>query len=134
MPWGDRTGPMGMGPMTGRGLGVCAGFGGPGNSYAAPRRGFRGRGGGRGGRGFRNRYYATGMPGWQRGGPGWGGWGAWPAAPWGGPAPYGAYGAGPAADQGLEFLRGEAQRLEAMLADIHQRIDELTAEEKSRDE
>ncbi|MBN2513625.1 MAG: DUF5320 domain-containing protein [Sedimentisphaerales bacterium] len=25
MPGGDRTGPMGMGPMTGRGLGTCSG-------------------------------------------------------------------------------------------------------------
>ena len=25
MPGGDRTGPMGMGPMTGRGAGYCAG-------------------------------------------------------------------------------------------------------------
>lgn len=27
MPRGDRTGPMGMGPMTGRGAGYCGGFG-----------------------------------------------------------------------------------------------------------
>ena len=26
MPGGDRTGPMGMGPMTGRGAGYCAGY------------------------------------------------------------------------------------------------------------
>ncbi|MCD6382905.1 MAG: DUF5320 domain-containing protein, partial [Thermoplasmata archaeon] len=25
MPWGDGTGPMGMGPMTGRGAGYCSG-------------------------------------------------------------------------------------------------------------
>ncbi|NPA39927.1 MAG: DUF5320 domain-containing protein, partial [Thermodesulfobacteria bacterium] len=25
MPWGDRTGPLGMGPRTGRGLGYCSG-------------------------------------------------------------------------------------------------------------
>ena len=30
MPGGDRTGPMGQGPMTGRGAGYCAGFGMPG--------------------------------------------------------------------------------------------------------
>ena len=30
MPGGDRTGPMGMGPMTGRGAGFCAGAGVPG--------------------------------------------------------------------------------------------------------
>jgi hypothetical protein len=27
MPFGDRTGPRGMGPMTGRGAGYCAGSG-----------------------------------------------------------------------------------------------------------
>jgi len=26
MPGGDRTGPIGMGPMTGRGMGYCTGF------------------------------------------------------------------------------------------------------------
>lgn len=25
MPWGDRTGPLGAGPRTGRGLGYCSG-------------------------------------------------------------------------------------------------------------
>ena len=40
MPFGDGTGPRGMGPMTGRGAGFCAGFGRPG--FANP---IRGRGG-----------------------------------------------------------------------------------------
>lgn len=30
MPGGDRTGPTGMGPMTGRSAGYCAGYGVPG--------------------------------------------------------------------------------------------------------
>ena len=30
MPFGDGTGPMGMGPMTGRSAGYCAGYGMPG--------------------------------------------------------------------------------------------------------
>jgi hypothetical protein len=30
MPTGDGTGPMGMGPMTGRAAGYCAGYGSPG--------------------------------------------------------------------------------------------------------
>ncbi len=51
MPLEDRTGPLGLGPMTGRGLGYCAGYGTPG--YANPIgywwRGFGfGRGFGRG--------------------------------------------------------------------------------------
>ncbi|NLV49386.1 MAG: DUF5320 domain-containing protein, partial [Clostridiales bacterium] len=32
MPRGDGTGPMGMGRMTGRGAGYCAGFAAPGYS------------------------------------------------------------------------------------------------------
>ncbi len=52
MPRGDGTGPMGMGPMTGRAAGYCAGYSTPG--YANPIIG-RGFGFGRGwtrGRGF----------------------------------------------------------------------------------
>lgn len=42
MPGGDRTGPVGGGPMTGRGMGYCVG--------RVPRAGaYRGRGAGRGG-------------------------------------------------------------------------------------
>jgi len=51
MPWGDRTGPMGFGPMTGRAAGYCAGYLGPGYMNV----GALGFGGGRGGgfgRGF----------------------------------------------------------------------------------
>ena len=67
MPRGDRGGPGGAGPMTGRGLGYCAGHAAPG--YVASGYG-QGRGGGGrgGGRGFRHRYYATGVPGWGRAG------------------------------------------------------------------
>jgi hypothetical protein len=62
MPRGDGTGPMGMGPMSGRGAGFCAGFATPG--YEANPVGFRyGFGGGRG---FRRMFYATGLPGWAR--------------------------------------------------------------------
>lgn len=67
MPWGDRTGPLGLGPMTGRGAGYCAGFGMPGYANAVGRfgAGFRRGFGGRG-RGFRNWFYATGLPIWMR--------------------------------------------------------------------
>ena len=53
MPRGDRTGPDGMGPMTGRGLGYCAGYNSPGYT-----RGYgQGFGRGRGfGRGYRQEY------------------------------------------------------------------------------
>jgi len=64
MPGGDGTGPMGMGPMTGGGRGLCV----MPLSGVRPRpfgRRFLGRGGGRG---FRNQYNATGLPFWARGG------------------------------------------------------------------
>ena len=83
MPGGDRTGPMGMGPRTGRAAGFCAGYDVPG--YANPAygrgggmgwgrgrgfgggfgRGFGGRGFGGRGWGWRNRHWATGVPGRQ---------------------------------------------------------------------
>jgi len=45
MPYGDRTGPLGQGPRTGRGLGFCEGYGAPGRFFGG-RGGFhRGRGG-----------------------------------------------------------------------------------------
>jgi len=98
MPGGSGTGPMGMGPMTGRGAGYCAGYPTPGfmNPYGG--RGFgmgMGRGMGMGGgRGRRNMFYATGMPGWGRAGMGMRAWGGMaPYAYGGGMAPY-AYGGG----------------------------------------
>ena len=63
MPGGDRTGPLGEGPLTGRRLGYCAGFDRPGfmnvrsNWGGGYGRRFRGGYTGRGpGLGFRHRY------------------------------------------------------------------------------
>jgi len=63
---------MGMGPMTGRRAGYCAGLDIPEYTNNAGRRnfgmgfgrggGFGGRGGRGGGFGFRNRFFATGVP------------------------------------------------------------------------
>src|SRR4030042_4136992 len=65
MPALDGTGPQRAGPMTGRGMGYC-GRNSQGRFYN-PAPGFRGVGGlgnrGRG-HGWRNRFYATGIPGW----------------------------------------------------------------------
>jgi hypothetical protein len=126
MPAGDGTGPRGMGPMTGRGAGYCAGYGAPGYANPMPGRGFgmgwgRGRGGG-GGRGWRNMYYATGLPGWAR-------YGYAPA--WGAPpaAAYGPYGAPPTPEQETEFLKSQAEMLKEELDAISQRIAELEKEE-----
>ena len=76
MPRGDRTGPMGMGEMTGRGAGYCAGFGAQGRENTAPERGlgigfcgghgFRNRGLGGGGRGWWNRLFAIDPPRWMQ--------------------------------------------------------------------
>ncbi len=71
MPGGDRTGPWGQGPGTGRGMGYCSGYDRPGymqpgfgagmgrGRFAAPYGGYgRGRGRGRGFRRFAP-YYPT---------------------------------------------------------------------------
>ncbi|MBN2278953.1 MAG: DUF5320 domain-containing protein [Candidatus Marinimicrobia bacterium] len=68
MPRGDRRGPDGLGPMTGRGLGYCAGYDSPGFTKGVARGGAGfgyGRGFGRGmGRGFgwRNQYLYSPYP------------------------------------------------------------------------
>ena len=62
MPRGDKRGPNGMGPMTGRGLGYCAGYDAPGFVSDAPPRG--GAGYGRG--------YGFGRRGGMGSGPGFG--------------------------------------------------------------
>lgn len=78
MPRGDKTGPMGTGPMTGRGAGYCAGYDVPGCANdGVGMGGGRGRGMGRrgmgggmgqrgaqgGGFGRRNRFMAPDFPG-----------------------------------------------------------------------
>jgi hypothetical protein len=126
MPAGDRSGPRGMGPMTGRGFGYCAGYGAPGYAYPGPGRGM-GQGWGMGGgwgRGWRRRnwYYATGLPGWARFGYG----PAWETPPaWG----YGPYAAAPTREQETEFLRQQAEWLKQQLDDIGRRIEELGQEQ-----
>ncbi len=129
MPWGDRTGPWGMGPMTGRAAGFCAGFGMPGYMNQIPGGrfgmgfgrgrggGFRGRGFGGGGRGWRHWYYATGLPGWMRFGGGY----PW-AVPWGHPGP--AY-AGPDPETEKQALKNQADALQAELDFIRMRLADL---------
>ena len=50
MPGGDGTGPGGMGPMTGRAAGYCAGYSAPGYMNPIAGRGYGGWGRGGGGR------------------------------------------------------------------------------------
>ena len=132
MPGGDGMGPGGMGPMTGRAMGYCAGYPVPG--FANPGAGFgmgfgRGRGGGRG---RRNRFYATGLTGWQRAATGWGPY-AGPATGYAGPAP-GYAGPVPAAIpavQELEALKNQAEYFQGAVDEVKKRIDELEgAQEK----
>ena len=72
MPFGDGTGPMGLGPMTGRGAGFCAGFGSPGFANPVPGRWF----GGQWGASYGYPYSPSIWPSWSRWGWGFGrGWG-----------------------------------------------------------
>ena len=119
MPFGDRTGPQGLGPRTGRGAGFCSGFSGPGYMNPVPGRGFAGFGRGRGsrgfgrGRGWRNWYWETGVPGWMRGG-------------------YGSPRFAPrvTSEEEMDILRDEAEYLKQQLSDVQDRISAL---EKSRE-
>lgn len=105
MPRGDRTGPMGAGPMTGRAAGFCAGNAAPGHANFGGGRG-RGMGFGRGG-------------GFGRGfGRGW-------IAPVAGTV-------APTGPQELAVLKQQAQQLQADMELIQSRIQELeTKPEKS---
>ena len=127
MPGGDGTGPGGMGPMTGRAAGFCAGFPVPG--YANP---VGGRGMGMGwGRGFRGGGFGRGRGfGWGRAGYGMPAYG-------GAVNPY-AYGGTPfapglTAQQELDGLKGQAEYLEDSLDGIKKRIEELESQKSSKE-
>jgi hypothetical protein len=121
MPFGDGTGPAGMGPMTGRAAGYCAGFSMPGYMNPIGGRGFwgRGRGGGRGrgfGRGF----------GWARAGYGYA------AGPWGG-QPYAAYPPQQMTTaQEAEVLKSQAEYFKDTLEEITKRIEELESQQAKK--
>jgi hypothetical protein len=125
MPRADGTGPGGIGPMTGRGAGYCAGYTTPGFANAIPGRGSWGvgRGGfGGGGRGHRNMYYATGLPGWARFG------GASFAAPYEA-QPYMPQ---PTSEQELGYLKDQAEYFQTALGDINKRIEKLEKDAKTK--
>lgn len=137
MPGGDRTGPQGLGPMTGWGMGNCTDAsyrpdlpstigggamgwgGGRGRGLARGRNmGFgRGRGGGfgaGGGNGWRHRhwFYATGQVGWQRAQAGW----AVPGAP---VQPTGSR------EETIAALRVQTESLEQALSRMQARLRDL---------
>ncbi len=112
MPWGDRTGPRGLGPRTGRGLGYCSGYTTPGY--------MKGPGMGRGWGGGRGRGWGGGR------GRGWGGpWGEYPEdvpliAP---PYPPVSYQPSPTdetkyLEQVLDNFRKEMEMIEKRLAEL----------------
>ena len=133
MPGGDGTGPGGMGPMTGRAAGYCAGYPVPGFMNPVGGRGYGGWGRGGGGWGRRNMFYETGLTGWQRAGYGYPAYVG--AAPYGAPygTPYGApFAPAMTAQQELDGLKGQAEYFEDALDGIKKRIEELEAEGKDK--
>jgi hypothetical protein len=98
MPRGDGTGPVGMGPMTGRAAGFCAGFNAPGFMSQCMGRGFRGFWRHGAGRGWRNRF----------------------CTPW-----YPANTPQVYAQQEVEYLKEQAQYLKESLDEINKRIEQL---------
>ena len=114
MPAGNGTGPTGMGPMTGRGMGFCTSVSVPGSMNTVPDRGFRGRGVGGGGRGWRNMFYATGLTGWQRTACGMSSY------------------MGSTKEQELETLKGQAKHLEDALGNIRKRLQKLEVEKTAK--
>ncbi len=122
MPGGDRTGPNGLGPMTGRSAGFCTRNTVPGYANHVPGYGFGG-----GGRGRRNRYCASGLTGLQRG------------AKFGYPAsgtdaehaPFGtSFHATMTKEQEASMLKGQASYLENSLSEIKKRIEKLETGKK----
>lgn len=98
-----------MGPMTGRGLGYCYGYGAPGS--------VQGRGWGGGGRGWRHWYYATGLPGWARAG--------YPPA-----RAYPPYWQPLTKERETEQLKNQAEALRHELEMVTRRLDELEKEDQ----
>ncbi len=138
MPGGDRSGPGGLGPRTGRALGYCTGHdapgfaSGPGGGFGGGRGQGYGRGGGRGragGRGWRHWYHATGLTGWQRAAA-WGDPRSWQGARPGLEATGGQ--PGPSREDEVAALRDEAAGLRAALARIEQRLARLGDEGPQR--
>jgi hypothetical protein len=102
MPGGDQTGPVGAGPRTGRGLGYCGGYDAPGFANCGFGPGLSRRRGWGGGFGWRQRFFATGRPGWG----------------------YPRY-TPPTPEETLETLRSDADWLKGQLEAINKRIEEL---------
>ncbi len=135
MPGGDRTGPMGAGPRTGRAVGYCAGFDGPGYMNPGPGRGFgagRGRFGGFRGAGRGGRPWGGGRGRVWGGGRGWGWRGnvdpyyadyEYPGDPY--PPPMNK-------EEEIGELKAQADYLKSTLEDIDKRLKELTTDKTDK--
>ena len=121
MPRGDGTGPAGLGPMTGRGAGYCAGYSVPGYMDPIPGYGF-GRGFGRG----RGRGFGRGI-----------GWGRFyqPTVPFAAaPYPYNIPYAQPSPQEERTILENQMNALQDQLDSIKQRLTEITAQTDQKQE
>ena len=139
MPRGDGTGPAGMGPMTGRAAGYCAGYSVPGYMNPIPGRGWGfGRGWGRGrswgrGRGWGRGAYPYGAG--YYGAPYAGGYYGEPYAnPYAG-SDYGAPYANPynpqmTPQQESDMLKEQAKAMQEELKAVNERISELQSTAK----
>jgi hypothetical protein len=120
MPGGDRRGPTGAGPMTGRGAGYCSGSGAPG--YMSPYTGGRGFGFGFGrgrgfGRGFGRNYGYYGVPpAYYPPDPAYDPYAVWQLTP----------------RQEMEMLQSQAKEMERELSAMKKRIAELDKEGKEK--
>ena len=126
MPRGDRTGPVGMGSMTGHAVGYCAGYPAPGFVANAWGRGFHGGAGGgfwcrSAGRRHRNLYYATGMTGWDR---------TVTGMPIYGPSGSGSFTTAVTKEQKLGVLKKQAEYFEQSLEDLKNQIQKLESSHK----
>lgn len=136
MPRGDGTGPWGLGPMTGRALGYCAGYPVPGYMQPGPGLGFgRGRGWFGWGRGYGRGYRRF----WRR--PWWGvvpyypyayARGYWAPRPWYAPFDYAApVDEETALKEEAKALKDEIGVLENRLAEIEQTMKGLRNQGKN---
>ena len=113
MPGGDRTGPEGYGPRTGRSLGYCAGYSSPGFTNGVPRgRGF----------GFGRGFWGRGRGFWRRG---------YYPEPHYEPVPYyWATSPEPSGEDEKSYLEKMVKGLEEEFKAIKERLQELSKEKK----
>jgi len=123
LPGGNRNGPAGMGPRTGRGLGYCTGYNTPGFANAPGMGLGRGWGGGRG--------YGRGLA-WRRGRGGGGGAGLYAPQypPYAGNAPiYNPLATGipnMSPENQLNMLKQEKEYLESEMKGISNILEEIS--------